>query len=57
MWGPVAINQHAARKALGHDLWQQPTMREVLELLDPARLHQSALHFPLHKELHKVGVV
>ncbi|XP_072018775.1 nucleolar pre-ribosomal-associated protein 1-like [Amphiura filiformis] len=55
MWGPVAITQHASRKALGQNLWQQPTMREVLELLDPVRLHKSALNFPLDKNLMEYG--
>ena len=54
MWGSVAIAQHAARKALGHNLWQQPSMREVLELLDPKKLHQSAIKFPLQRKLTEV---
>ena len=54
MWGSVAIAQHAARKALGQNLWQQPSMREVLELLDPNKLHQSAIKFPLQRKLTEV---
>ncbi|XP_038072130.1 nucleolar pre-ribosomal-associated protein 1-like [Patiria miniata] len=50
-WGRVAVSQHQTLKALGKSLWQQPTMKEILQQLDTEVLRDSALHFPLHRKL------
>ncbi|KAM5180794.1 nucleolar pre-ribosomal-associated protein 1 [Mantella aurantiaca] len=51
LWGPAAVDHHKTRKSLGKSLWQQPTMEEVLSLLDRERMMETILNFPLHRKL------
>ncbi|XP_033629244.1 nucleolar pre-ribosomal-associated protein 1-like isoform X2 [Asterias rubens] len=50
-WGQVAISKHQSQKALGKSLWQQSTMKEILQQLEPDTLQDSSTHFPLHRKL------
>nr|XP_054753283.1 nucleolar pre-ribosomal-associated protein 1-like [Lytechinus pictus] len=52
IWGKEAVTQHAARKALGRTLWKQPSVEDVLKLLDAKVLYDSMLKFPLDQTLH-----
>ncbi|KAM8976730.1 nucleolar pre-ribosomal-associated protein 1 [Pelodytes ibericus] len=51
LWGPAAVEHHKTRKSLGKSLWQQPSMEEILSLLDRDRMMKTILHFPLHRKL------
>lgn len=52
IWGKEAVTQHSARKALGRTLWKQPSVEDVLKLLDAKALYDSMLKFPLDQPLH-----
>ncbi|XP_053561149.1 nucleolar pre-ribosomal-associated protein 1 [Bombina bombina] len=51
LWGPAAVEHHKTRKSLGKSLWQQPSMEEILTLLDRERMMKTILHFPQHRKL------
>ncbi|KAJ8026626.1 Nucleolar pre-ribosomal-associated protein 1 [Holothuria leucospilota] len=51
LWGQAAVDHYTSRKTLGKNLWTQPTMKEVLDLLNPAKIYQTALQFPLDQPL------
>ncbi|XP_040194806.1 nucleolar pre-ribosomal-associated protein 1 isoform X2 [Rana temporaria] len=51
LWGPAAVEHHKTRKSLGKSLWQQPTMEEILGLLDREKMLETILNFPLHRKL------
>ncbi|KAM9319582.1 nucleolar pre-ribosomal-associated protein 1 [Gastrophryne carolinensis] len=51
LWGPAAVEHHRTRKSLGKSLWQQPSMEEILSLLDRERMLETILNFPLHRKL------
>ena len=48
LWGPAATSHHQTAKSLGPSLWQQPSVTEVLEQLDPSKLNQSTV-FIFHR--------
>ncbi|XP_072254270.1 nucleolar pre-ribosomal-associated protein 1 isoform X2 [Pyxicephalus adspersus] len=51
LWGPAAVEHHKTRKSLGKSLWQQPTMEEILGLLNREKMMETVLNFPLHRKL------
>ncbi|XP_075710651.1 nucleolar pre-ribosomal-associated protein 1 [Rhinoderma darwinii] len=51
LWGPAAVEHHKTRKSLGKSLWQQPSMDEILTLLDREKMSKTVLNFPLHRKL------
>ncbi|XP_075053263.1 nucleolar pre-ribosomal-associated protein 1 isoform X2 [Mixophyes fleayi] len=51
LWGPAAVEHHKTRKSLGKSLWQQPSMEEILSLLDREKMMEAILNFPLHLKL------
>ncbi|XP_071994741.1 nucleolar pre-ribosomal-associated protein 1 isoform X2 [Engystomops pustulosus] len=51
LWGPAAVEHHKTRKSLGKSLWQQPSMEEILTLLDREKMMNTILNFPLHRKL------
>ncbi|KAK2157471.1 hypothetical protein NP493_1873g00016 [Ridgeia piscesae] len=51
MWGPEAVERYTVRRNLGPSLWQEPTMDQVVGLLEPELLWQTVLHFPLRRSL------
>ncbi|CAJ0959865.1 unnamed protein product, partial [Ranitomeya imitator] len=51
LWGPAAVEHHKTRKSLGKSLWQQPSMEEILTLLDREKMMKTILNFPLHRKL------
>ncbi|XP_056415470.1 nucleolar pre-ribosomal-associated protein 1 isoform X2 [Hyla sarda] len=51
LWGPAAVEHHKTRKSLGKSLWQQPSMEEILTLLDREKMMKTVLNFPLHRKL------
>ncbi|XP_063812468.1 nucleolar pre-ribosomal-associated protein 1 [Pseudophryne corroboree] len=51
LWGPAAVEHHKTRKSLGKSLWQQPSMEEILSLLDREKMMETILNFPLHLKL------
>uniref|UniRef100_A0A8C5PK70 URB1 ribosome biosis homolog n=1 Tax=Leptobrachium leishanense TaxID=445787 RepID=A0A8C5PK70_9ANUR len=51
LWGPSAVEHHKTRKSLGKSLWQQPSMEEILSLLDRDKVMNTILHFPQHRKL------
>ncbi|XP_008105812.1 nucleolar pre-ribosomal-associated protein 1 isoform X2 [Anolis carolinensis] len=51
LWGPAAVEHHKACKILGKSLWQQPSMEEILCLLDREKMMRTILNFPLHRHL------
>ncbi|KAG9486186.1 hypothetical protein GDO78_008986 [Eleutherodactylus coqui] len=51
LWGPAAVEHHKTRKSLGKSLWQQPSMEEILTLLDRDKMMKTILNFPLHRKL------
>uniref|UniRef100_A0A8C2SXU5 URB1 ribosome biogenesis homolog n=1 Tax=Coturnix japonica TaxID=93934 RepID=A0A8C2SXU5_COTJA len=51
LWGPAAVEHHKACKSLGKSLWQQPSMEEILCLLDREKMMKTVLSFPQHRHL------
>nr|XP_033805810.1 nucleolar pre-ribosomal-associated protein 1 isoform X2 [Geotrypetes seraphini] len=52
LWGPAAVEHHKTCKSLGKSLWQQPSMEEILCLLDRERMMKTIMYFPLHRHLY-----
>ncbi|CAH6792538.1 nucleolar pre-ribosomal-associated protein 1 [Phodopus roborovskii] len=51
LWGPAAVEHHKTCRSLGKSLWQQPSVGDILRLLDPDRMMRTILHFPQHRRL------
>uniref|UniRef100_A0A6J0TW72 Nucleolar pre-ribosomal-associated protein 1 n=1 Tax=Pogona vitticeps TaxID=103695 RepID=A0A6J0TW72_9SAUR len=51
LWGPAAVEHHKTCKSLGKSLWQQPSMEEILCLLDREMMMRTILHFPQRRHL------
>ncbi|NXS64029.1 NPA1P protein, partial [Brachypteracias leptosomus] len=51
LWGPAAVEHHKTCKSLGKSLWQQPSMEEILCLLDREKMMRTILSFPQHRHL------
>ncbi len=51
LWGKVTVEQHSVRKDLGTSLSREPSLEQVLDALEPQRLHNSALLFPVTRRL------
>lgn len=51
LWGPAAVEHHKTCRSLGKSLWQQPSVGDILRLLDPDRMMQTILHFPQYRKL------
>ncbi|XP_061483804.1 nucleolar pre-ribosomal-associated protein 1 isoform X3 [Rhineura floridana] len=51
LWGPAAVEHHKTCTSLGRSLWQQPSMEEILCLLDREMMMRTILHFPQHQHL------
>ncbi|XP_068883251.1 nucleolar pre-ribosomal-associated protein 1 isoform X1 [Aphelocoma coerulescens] len=51
LWGPAAVEHHKTCKSLGKSLWQQPSMEEILCLLDREKMMKTILLFPQHRRL------
>ena len=55
MWGVAGSSHYASWKDTNWLLWKQPTVREVLALLDKRHLKNSVENFSVHRAL-TVGV-
>ncbi|KAM5278399.1 nucleolar pre-ribosomal-associated protein 1 [Hipposideros larvatus] len=51
LWGPAAVEHHKTCRSLGKSLWQQPSVGDVLRLLDRDRMMKTILHFPQNRRL------
>ncbi|XP_054398434.2 nucleolar pre-ribosomal-associated protein 1 isoform X4 [Pongo abelii] len=51
LWGPAAVEHHKTCRSLGRSLWQQPSVGDILRLLDRDRMMQTILHFPQNQKL------
>nr|XP_058152142.1 nucleolar pre-ribosomal-associated protein 1 isoform X2 [Dasypus novemcinctus] len=51
LWGPAAVEHHKTCRSLGKSLWRQPSVGEVLRLLDRERVLKTILHFPQKRRL------
>uniref|UniRef100_A0A8C6QHN4 URB1 ribosome biogenesis 1 homolog (S. cerevisiae) n=2 Tax=Nannospalax galili TaxID=1026970 RepID=A0A8C6QHN4_NANGA len=51
LWGPAAVEHHKTCRSLGKSLWQQPSVGDILRLLDRDRMMQTILHFPQNRRL------
>uniref|UniRef100_A0A8C3VSQ9 URB1 ribosome biosis homolog n=1 Tax=Catagonus wagneri TaxID=51154 RepID=A0A8C3VSQ9_9CETA len=51
LWGPAAVEHHKTCRSLGKSLWQQPSVGDVLRLLDRDRVMRTILHFPQNRRL------
>ncbi|XP_037688521.1 nucleolar pre-ribosomal-associated protein 1 isoform X2 [Choloepus didactylus] len=51
LWGPAAVEHHKTCRSLGKSLWQQPSVGDVLRLLDRDRMLKTILHFPQNRRL------
>ncbi|XP_006862589.1 PREDICTED: nucleolar pre-ribosomal-associated protein 1 [Chrysochloris asiatica] len=51
MWGPAAVDHHKTCRSLGKSLWQQPSVGDILRLLDRDRVLKTVLHFPQNRKL------
>ncbi|XP_069727208.1 nucleolar pre-ribosomal-associated protein 1 [Phaenicophaeus curvirostris] len=51
LWGPAAVEHHKTCKSLGKSLWQQPSMEEILCLLDREKMMKTILSYPQHRRL------
>ncbi|XP_078265733.1 nucleolar pre-ribosomal-associated protein 1 [Rhinoraja longicauda] len=50
-WGTAAVEHHKTCKSLGKSLWQQPSMEEILSLLDREKMFQTIINFPQHRRM------
>uniref|UniRef100_A0A4W3JRC6 URB1 ribosome biogenesis homolog n=1 Tax=Callorhinchus milii TaxID=7868 RepID=A0A4W3JRC6_CALMI len=55
LWGPAAVEHHKTRKSLGKSLWQQPSMDEILSLLDREKMFHTVLNFPQRRYIFPEG--
>lgn len=51
LWGPAAVEHHKTCRSLGQSLWQQPSVGDILCLLDRDRMMRTILHFPQNRRL------
>nr|XP_036870514.1 nucleolar pre-ribosomal-associated protein 1 isoform X1 [Manis javanica] len=51
LWGPAAVEHHKTCRSLGKSLWQQPSVGDILRLLDRDRMMNTILHFPQNRRL------
>nr|XP_045005355.1 nucleolar pre-ribosomal-associated protein 1 isoform X2 [Jaculus jaculus] len=51
LWGPAAVEHHKTCRSLGKSLWQQPSVGDILRLLDRDRMMHTILHFPQNRRL------
>ncbi|XP_049641521.1 nucleolar pre-ribosomal-associated protein 1 [Suncus etruscus] len=51
LWGPAAVEHHKTCRSLGKSLWQEPSVGDVLRLLDRDRVMATILHFPQGRRL------
>ncbi|XP_010606935.1 nucleolar pre-ribosomal-associated protein 1 isoform X3 [Fukomys damarensis] len=51
LWGPAAVEHHKTCRSLGKSLWQQPSVADILCLLDRDRMLHTILHFPQNRRL------
>ncbi|XP_008066646.1 nucleolar pre-ribosomal-associated protein 1 [Carlito syrichta] len=51
LWGPAAVEHHKTCRSLGKSLWQQPSVGDILRLLDRDRMMHTILHFPQKRRL------
>nr|XP_031314662.1 nucleolar pre-ribosomal-associated protein 1 isoform X1 [Camelus dromedarius] len=51
LWGPAAVEHHKTCRSLGKSLWQQPSVGDILRLLDRDRVMKTILHFPQTRRL------
>ncbi|XP_049713737.1 nucleolar pre-ribosomal-associated protein 1 isoform X2 [Elephas maximus indicus] len=51
LWGPAAVEHHKTSRSLGKSLWQQPSVGDILRLLDRDRMLKTILHFPQNRKL------
>ncbi|XP_063495409.1 nucleolar pre-ribosomal-associated protein 1 isoform X3 [Symphalangus syndactylus] len=51
LWGPAAVEHHKTCRSLGRSLWQEPSVGDILRLLDRDRMMQTILHFPQNRRL------
>ncbi|NXY42295.1 NPA1P protein, partial [Ceuthmochares aereus] len=51
LWGPAAVEHHKTCKSLGKSLWQQPSVEEILCLLDREKMMKTILSYPQHRRL------
>ncbi|XP_058378996.1 nucleolar pre-ribosomal-associated protein 1 isoform X2 [Diceros bicornis minor] len=51
LWGPAAVEHLKTCRSLGKSLWQQPSVGDILRLLDRDRMMKTILHFPQNRRL------
>ncbi|XP_076974949.1 nucleolar pre-ribosomal-associated protein 1 isoform X3 [Tamandua tetradactyla] len=51
LWGPAAVEHHKTCQSLGKSLWRQPSVGDILRLLDRDRMLKTILHFPQNRRL------
>ncbi|XP_068831564.1 nucleolar pre-ribosomal-associated protein 1 [Capricornis sumatraensis] len=51
LWGPAAVEHQKTCRSLGKSLWQQPSVGDILRLLDRDRMMKTILHFPQNRRL------
>ena len=51
LWGPAAVEHQKTCRSLGKSLWQQPSVGDILRLLDRDRVMKTILHFPQNRRL------
>ncbi|XP_047651428.1 LOW QUALITY PROTEIN: nucleolar pre-ribosomal-associated protein 1 [Phacochoerus africanus] len=51
LWGPAAVEHHKTCRSLGTSLWKQPSVGDILRLLDRDRVMRTVLHFPQKRRL------
>uniref|UniRef100_A0AC11DV62 URB1 ribosome biogenesis homolog n=1 Tax=Ovis aries TaxID=9940 RepID=A0AC11DV62_SHEEP len=51
LWGPAAVEHQKTCRSLGKSLWQQPSVGDILRLLDRDRMMRTILHFPQNRRL------
>lgn len=52
LWGETAINHYSLKGSVGNNLWRQPSMNEVLDLLDANMVENTLKYFPYWRSMH-----
>lgn len=55
LWGSAALEHYQQKQKQGWLLWKQPSVQEMIELMDKKRLHQSAANFPINVKLEPIN--
>lgn len=51
LWGETAVNHYSLKGSIGNNLWRQPSMNEVLDLLDSNMVDNTIKYYPVTRSM------